>query len=193
VTQGPAPISPTDKETTMSAILEQPEVVRTMQETLQAVPAPQPVSPGAAVDSKPLIGGEITIHIALSPGMITLLAAPLTVLATMLLAWLALRTIGLPIHPAEMLGGAIANTVGGMVASIPLFVLMRKGAQAIAQAGILGIALRVGTVIVGLLVASAPAWGLRWPFLPYWVLAFYFPMLIVETAVVAWLTNKAAH
>jgi hypothetical protein len=183
----------TDKESTMSAILDQPEVVRAMQETLNAVPPPTPVSTGAAVDSRPLLGGEITLHIALSPGMITLVAAPLTVLTTMLLAWLALRTASMPIYPGEMFGGAIVNTVGGMVASIPLFILMRRGAQAIAQAGILGIALRVGTVIVGLLIASAPAWGLHWPFLPYWVLAFYFPMLIVETAVVAWLANKATR
>ena len=178
----------------MSAItLEQPEVIRNMQEVLAQVPAPKAVPTGDAVDSKPLIGGEINIHIAFSPGMITLLSAPVTVLVTMLLGWLMLKTAGMPVFPGEMVGAAIATVIGGVAASLPLFILMKKGAAAIAQAGILGIALRIGTVLMGLLVAGAPAWGLNRMILVYWVLGFFFPMQIVETAVVAWLSNKAKH
>jgi hypothetical protein len=183
----------THKEPNMSVALEQPEVVRSMQEALKAIPAARPTPTGAAVDAKPLVGGEINIHIALSPGMITLISAPITVLATMLLGWLLLKTVGLPVYPGEMLGGAIANTVGGVAASVPLFILMKKGAQAIAQAGILGIALRVGTVLMCMLIAGAEPWGLQRLVLVYWVMAFYFPLLIVETAVVAWLSNKARY
>jgi hypothetical protein len=42
-------------------------------------------------------------------------------------------------------------------------------------------------------MAGAPAWGLERMTLVYWVMAYYFPLLMVETAVVAWLANKAKH
>jgi hypothetical protein len=144
-----------------------------------------------AVDNQPLVGGEINIRLALSPGTITLVAAPLTVLATMLLGWLLLKSLGIPLYPGEMLAGAIVNTLGGLMASLPLFIRMQKGAAAIAQAGLLGIALRMGMVLLGLLIACAPAWGLDRIPLIFWVMGYYFPLLIVETAVVAWLCNKA--
>ena len=177
----------------MAVAIERPEIIQNMQEALKAIPVAKPLPTGPAVDAKPLVGGEINIRIALSPGMVTLISAPITVLFTMVMAWLLLKTAGMPLYPGEMLGGAIANTVGGVAASIPLFILMKRGAQAIAQAGILGIALRVGTVLMGMLIAGAPAWGLERGVLVYWVMGFYFPLLIVETAVVAWLSNKAKH
>jgi len=148
---------------------------------------------GDAVDSKPLVGGEIHIRLALSAGMMTLLAAPVTVLVTMVVGWVVLKSLGLPLYPGEMMGGAIVNTLGGVAASIPLFIRMKKGAAAIAQAGLMGIALRMGTVLLGMLAACAPAWGLERIALIFWVMGYYFPLLIVETAVVAWLCNKAKH
>jgi hypothetical protein len=182
------------KESHMSvAALEQPEVIRSMQAALAEVPVAKPLPTGNAVDNKPLVGGEINIRLALSPGMVTLLSAPITVAVTMLLGWLMLKTAGMPIYPGEMIGGAIVNVLGGVAAAAPLFILMKKGAAAIAQAGILGIALRIGTVLMAMLLAGAPAWGLERMPLVYWVLGYYFPMLIVETAVVAWLSNKAKH
>jgi hypothetical protein len=181
------------KESVMSVAIDQPEVLRSMQDALAQVPAAKPLPAGNAVDSKPLVGGEINIRIALSPAMLTLISAPVTVLATMLLAWLFLKTAGMPLHPAELLGGAIVNVIGGAAASIPLMILMKKGTAAIAQAGILGIALRIGTVLLAMLVAGSSAWGLDRMILVYWVMAYYFPMLIVETAVIAWLSNKAKH
>src|SRR5436305_644526 len=96
-----------------------PQVLLSMQEALSAVPAPKPIPTGEAVDSKPLIGGEINIHIALTPGMITLIAAPVTVLATMLMGWLALRTLGMPLYAGEMFGGAIANSLGCSATFLP--------------------------------------------------------------------------
>ena len=177
----------------MTGAIEQPEVIRSMQAALAATPVPKPLPRDAAVDAKPLIGGEINIHIALSPGMITLLAAPATVLLTMLIGWFVLRTAGMPVYAGEMIGGAIANILGGVAASLPLFILMKKGAAAIAQAGILGIAMRCGTVVLGIMIAGAPAWGLSRMPLVYWVMAYYFPLMIAETFVVAWLSQKAKH
>lgn len=182
-----------NQELAVSVAVEQPEIIRAMQETLAAVPKPRPLPTTPAVDGKPLVGGEINIRIAFSPGMITLLAAPVTVAVTMVLAWVLLKTAGMPISVGEMTGGAIVNVLGGVAASLPLFILMKRGAAAIAQAGILGIALRCGTVLMGLLIASAKPWGLHQMTLVYWVMGFYFPLLMAETAVVAWLSNKAKH
>lgn len=177
----------------MALAIEQSEVIKSMQAALvTAVPVRQ-TPQGPAIENKPLVGPEVTIRLSLSPGMITLIAAPAAVLATMVVGWLALRTSGLPIHAGEMVAGGVVNTLGGIAASLPLFILMKRGATVIAQAGILGIALRVGTVLMGMLMAGATAWGLDRMILVYWVMAYYFPLLMVETAVVAWLANKAKH
>jgi hypothetical protein len=170
-----------------------PEAIRSMQESLAAMPVAKALPKSGAIDDRPLVGAEINIRLALSPGMITLISAPITVLFTMLVGWFILKTLGLPIYGSEMLGGAIVSTIGGVFASIPLFVLMKRGAAAIAQAGILGIAVRCGAILTGMVLAGMPAWGLSRMPLVWWVMGYYFPMLVVETAVVAWLSNKARH
>ena len=177
----------------MSMVVDQTEIIQAMQQNIAALPRPERLPSGPAIENKPLVGGEINIRLALSPGMVTLIAAPITILSTMLLAWILVTTVALPLFGSEMIGGALVNTIGGIAASLPLFILMKKGASAIAQAAILGIALRCGTILMGLLIATAPAWGLTRMPLVYWTLAFYFPLLIVETGVVAWLSNKAKH
>lgn len=174
---------------------ENSDVMLCIQEALAATaiarPRPAPLEP--AIENKPLVGGEIHIRLSLSPATITLLAGPAAVLVTMLAGWMLLKSIGMPVYHGEMVSGALVNTIGGLAGALPLFFLMKRGAAAIAQAGILGIALRCGTVLMGWLVASAAAWGLEKMPLVYWVMGFYFPLLIVETAVVAWLSQKAKH
>ncbi len=142
----------------MTMAIEQPDVIRNMNAALAEMPRPAPTPTGPAIENKPLVGAEVVIKLSLSPGMVTLMAAPVAVLTTMLLGWLALRTLGMPIFASEMFAGAIVSAVGGMFAALPLFILMKKGAQVIAQAGILGIALRIGATLMGLLIAGpAPA------------------------------------
>jgi len=176
------------------SVFETPEVIRTMQAAMTAEVTAAPALPkGPAIDSKPLAGGEIHIRLALSPGMIVLLAAPLSVLLTSLAAWLLLTTLSQPLYVHEMFAGATVNTLGGILAALPIFWLMKKGAAAIAQAGILSIALRCGAILLGMFAAMAPAWSLDKMPLVYWVMGYYFPLLMVETAVVAWLSNKAKH
>ncbi|HUO10162.1 MAG TPA: hypothetical protein VM008_17785 [Phycisphaerae bacterium] len=144
-----------------------------------------------AIDSRPVLGKSVTIQIGLTPGNVTLFAAPVTVLATMAVGYILLTSLGIPLYAHEMLAGAIVSAIGGMLAAIPLFLFMNKGAQAIAQSGILSIAVRCGMILMGMILALSPAWGLaKMPFV-YWVLGYYFPMLIVETAIVAWLSMKA--
>jgi hypothetical protein len=177
----------------LTLAVEQPEVIQTMNATLKAIPARRQAPTGPAIENKPLVGAEINIKLSLSPGMVTLVAAPVAVLVTMLAGWLVLKTVGMPVYAGEMVAAAIVNIVGGVFAALPLFILMKRGAQAIAQAGILGIAMRVGAIMLGLMMAGAPAWGLSKMPLVYWVMGFYFPLLMVETGVVAWLSMKAKH
>jgi len=155
-----------------------------------------PAASGAsapAIDSKPLAGGQVTIKLAITPGMITLVASPLTVLATMLAGFVLVTSAGIPLFPREMLGAAIVNTVGGILAALPLFLLMKRGAQAIAQGAIFGVAVRIASILLGLILAMGPGWHLDRMPLVYWVLAYYFPLLIVETSIVGWLSHKAKH
>jgi hypothetical protein len=169
----------------MSAVMNSSEVV----ETVRAAQRPM----GPAIESKPLVGSEVTIKLALTPGTVTLIAAPVTVIVTMVAGWVLLTSLGSPVYVREMIGAGIVNALGGMLASVPLFLLMRKGAQAIAQAGILAIAVRCGAILMGMILAMSPAWGMNKMPLVYWMMGCYFPMLMVETAVVAWLANKARH
>jgi len=181
------------KESTMAVAIEQSEVMQSMQAALTAA-APIGATPtGPAIENKPIVGAEVTIKLSLSPGMVTLIAAPVTVAATMLLGWALLRSVGMPVHAAEMLGGAIATTIGGAFAAVPMFLLMKRGAQAIAQAALLGIALRIGATLMVMMLAGAGGWGLERIVLAYWVLGFYAPMFVVESAVNIWLSNNAKH
>ena len=145
----------------------------------------------AAIDAIPVAGPSLTLEIGIAPANIVLCTAPVTVAIVMLAAWVMLKSVGFPLYMNEMFAAAIVSAVGGMFASIPLYVLMRKGAQMIAKAGILSIAVRCSLVLFGMILAMQPAWGLaKMPFV-YWVLAYYFPILMVETALVAWLSVKA--
>ncbi len=170
----------------MTAVMNQSEMI----ETVQAARV-HPAALGPAIDSKPLVGSEVTIKLALSPAMITLIVAPATVLVTMLAGWIILTSFAIPVHIPEMIAGGIVNAVGGMLAAIPLFLLMKRGAQAIAQAALLGIAVRCAAILMGLIMALGPGWGLGHMILAYWILGYYFPLLIVETSIVGWLCHKA--
>jgi hypothetical protein len=171
-------------------------LMNTSSETMTKVAAARAVpraARGPAIEQKALVGPELNIKVALTPGMVTLIAAPVTVGLTMLTAWVALTTLGMPIFKAEMMGAGIVSALGGMFASIPLFLWMKNGAEAIARAGLMSIGVRCVMILLGMCALFSPAWGLvRMPTV-YWILAFYFPLLIVETAVVAWLSQKAQH
>ncbi|HEY4329188.1 MAG TPA: hypothetical protein VGN88_05580, partial [Phycisphaerae bacterium] len=140
----------------------------------------------------------------MSPGMVALLAAPVTIAVTMILGGLLVWVLGVELHPREMVGAAMANMLGGVAASLPLFFLMRarrnsddagrrkaEGGVAIAQGAMIGIALRIGIVLMGMVFLQVAGVGLQMMVLAYWVMGFYFPVLMAETAVVAWLSQRA--
>ena len=144
-----------------------------------------------AIAPTPVVGTVYTIRLGLTPATIVLFSAPATVAIVMAVAWVLLTSAEFPLYANEMIAAALVSAIGGMFASLPLFVLLGKGAQMIAKAGIMSIGVRCSMVLFGMILAMQPAWGLaKMPFV-YWVLAYYFPMLMVETALVAWLSVKA--
>jgi len=155
----------------------------TVPKELISVTAGQPQVAGAS-------RSVVKPSIRLTPRSVILLAAPATVVATMMVGYLILTTAGLPLYAAEMMAGAFVNTVGGLLAAIVLMLTINKGAAGVAQAGILGIGLRCGAVLVGILMAGMAVFGLNHGALVYWVMGYYFPLLIVESALVAWLSHR---
>ena len=153
---------------------------------------PQVVAPGQAISPsiEHIVCGPA---IQLSQRLFTLAAPFVCVLATMAVGYLVLSFTGHTVHVSEMLAGAVVNTIGGVLAAGALLKMMKNGAVGIAQAGILGIGLRCGAVLVGMLIAGIPFFGLDRSVLVYWVMGFYFPMLIVESALVAWLSNRVPN
>ena len=132
-------------------------------------------------------------QVRLSVRQVTILAAPVTVIATMLVGSVVLSLTGLPLYAGEMISGGIVNLVAGLLAAATILAMMGKGTVGVAQAGILGIAIRCGTVLMGILFTQLLPLGFDKTILVYWAIAFYFPMLIVESALIAWLSNKLAH
>ena len=122
---------------------------------------------------------------------ITILTAPATVLLTILLGWLLLTSFGWPLHTREMTAAAIVNTAGGMLAALPLCLMMHHGVLAIMRAWTIGQAVRIGVIFFGILLASGSGWGMAKMPLIYWALACYFPLLAAETATAVWLSRKA--
>lgn len=145
----------------------------------------------AQLDRQTIAGPELNIRVSLSPRAILLLAAPVSVLVTMAIGWVLLKSMGVRVYASEMLAASIINIIGGTLAALPLFFWMKRGAIAIAQAGLLGIAIRCGAILGGLVLAFGPGWGLAKMPVAYWTLAFYFPLLIAETAMVGWLSHRA--
>jgi hypothetical protein len=142
-------------------------------------------------DRQTLAGPELNIRLSISPRMLLLVASPVSVLVTALVGWVVLKSMALPLHGHEMIGAAIINILGGTLAALPLFFMMKRGAIAIAQSGLMGIVVRCSVILGGLVLAFGPGWGLEKMPLVYWVLAFYFPLLIAETFMVAWLSHRA--
>jgi len=122
--------------------------------------------------------------------MITLLAAPVTVLLTMLIGGLILTSFACPLHLPEMIAAGTINALGGLLAALPLVFWMTRGADAIVRAWMAGTAIRVGVILFGLFVASGSGWALSKMPLISWTLACYFPLLAVEATTAAWLTHK---
>ena len=66
--------------------------------------------------------------------LMTLLAAPVTVLVTMMVGYVVLTALRVPVHAGEMAVGACVNVVGGLLAAIAVVTKLKKGTAGIVQA-----------------------------------------------------------
>jgi len=133
----------------------------------------------------------LKLELEIGPGLALLLSSPVAVGVAILVGWVLLTSLGIPVYGREMFAAGIVSAVGGTLAVLPLFAVFKRGAAAIAKAAIMGIGLRCGLILAGVILAMGPGWSLDRMPLVYWVLGCYFPVLIVETAMVSWLCQKA--
>lgn len=164
----------------MTAALHSCEVLNKVETACAPASAPAPAAAPA-----------FTLQITFSPAALTVTAAPVCVGLTALAGYVLLTSLGMPLFARELLAAAIISIVGGVAAALPLAIWSKRGAAAIARAGIVGIFIRCGLVLMGLVLAMGPGWALAHTPLVYWVVVFYFPMMIVETAAVALLCQRA--
>jgi hypothetical protein len=146
-----------------------------------------------AIENKPIAGGVVTIQVGLTPGMVMLLSGPLAVVLVMTLGWVVRTSFGMPLYGREMIGGGIVNIVGGIFAALPIVLFMKRGVVAIIQASMLAMVVRCGVILMGLMLALGAGWNLDRMPLAVWTLCCYFPLLMAETACIAWLNNKSTQ
>jgi hypothetical protein len=96
------------------------------------------------------------------------------------------------VYESEMLGAGIVNVAGAVLSALPVLMLMKRGVLGIMQASLLSMMVRCGVILLGLLLALGPGWGLAKMPLAIWTLCCYFPLLMTETTCLAWLTNRSA-
>ena len=157
-----------------------------------ARPAVRPEVAAPARENKP-VAGVITIRLAFTPGLVMLLSAPVAVGVVMALGWVVRTSFSMPLYGHEMIAGGIVNVIGGLVAAVPILIFMKKGVIAIVQATMLSMVLRCGVILMGLMLAFGPGWQLAKMPLAVWTLCCYFPLLIVETACIAWMSQKSPN
>lgn len=148
--------------------------------------------PVSSVPAKSETGKHIgfSIHFHLNPATVLLSMPVLAVLLTALIGFIVTASFGLKFYGREMIAAGVVAVVGGMISALPVAACWRKDALKIAQAALMGIALRVGTILLGTFLALGPGWALAKMPLTYWTLAMYFPLLAAETGVIAYISNR---
>lgn len=123
------------------------------------------------------------------PTATLLLATPLAVALTTVVGCGLLWVLGQGLHPREMTASALVSIVAGLLAVVPMVAALPKP-DAMPQAALASIGIRVAVVLGGVVLALGPAWHLQREPLVFWILGYYFPLLAAETGVMAWLFNR---
>ncbi len=131
-----------------------------------------------------------SLHFRLNPATVLVSVPFLAVGVTALIGYVVTMSFGISFYFREMLAAGIVAIVGGILSGLPVALSWRKDALKIAQMSLLGMALRVGTILAGTFLALGPGWALAKMPLTYWTLGMYFPLLAAETAVMAYISNR---
>ena len=120
------------------------------------------------------------------------LTPPAAIAAAMVLALLVLRLFQRPLYLHEMLAAALVSVVVGILAVLPMVVLIGRGAILLLRCAVLANMTRLVGVALGavLVIAFAPV-QLHKTVLVLWLAAFYFVLLVAESMVSSWVIKNS--
>ncbi len=120
------------------------------------------------------------------------LTPPAAIAAAMVLALLVLRLFQRPLYLHEMLAAALVSVVVGILAVLPMVVLIGRGAILLLRCAVLANMTRLVGVALGavLVIAFAPV-QLHKTVLVLWLVAFYFVLLVAESMVSSWVIKNS--
>ncbi len=119
-----------------------------------------------------------------------LLSTPVAVGLCLLLGWGGMISLEMQRYTREMFAAGAVIFVAGIAATLPMIVLLNKGAVAMARGALSAHAIRLLAALLGALVLMAPHWHLQKSAAIEWVLGFYFVLLIIETAASTWVMRN---
>ena len=119
-------------------------------------------------------------------------AGPVAIAVILALGTLVMYSFNLMAYQRELLAAAIIALAAGLVAVLPLLVLMRHGILAIIRLTMLAAALRVFLMFGGLILAAGPGWKLSIVPLAVWTGACYLALLIAESSATTWVVRDGA-
>jgi len=108
----------------------------------------------------------------------------------MLAAWVVATSFTLNFYPSEMLAAGIINGIAGVLAIVPMLLVVGKGTLFIARTALLATTLRMILVLIGLVLAYGPGWHLQHTPIIAWAGLFYAVMLISEGIAVSWVMRR---
>ena len=126
-------------------------------------------------------------HLALSRAVVAL-SAPVAIGIVMALGFVVCKSFNIG-YRGEMLAAAIVSLVAGLVAVMPLLILMHRGLITIVRLTMAATAIRVVVMLAGMFLATRPGWSLSMMPLVAWGSGCYIAMLIAESMATAWVVR----
>jgi len=123
--------------------------------------------------------------------MALLLTSPVVILCAMLAGIVGLSLLKRPLYLQEMFIAALISVTVGILAVLPMAILISRGALLIRCAQLAIMIRLVGPVIGALIVLMVPAWHAHMQQLLIWLLVFYFVLYLAESWVSSWAFKRA--
>ncbi|HTV47480.1 MAG TPA: hypothetical protein VMG59_03455 [Phycisphaerae bacterium] len=121
-----------------------------------------------------------------------LLTSPVVILCVMCVGIVGLSLLKRPLYLEEMFIAALLSVTVGVLAVLPMAILISRGAVLLIRCAQLAIMIRlVGPIIGVLIVLLVPAWHAHRQQILIWLLAFYFVLYLVENLVSSWAFKHA--
>jgi hypothetical protein len=124
--------------------------------------------------------------------LVLLLTAPVVVALSLLAGIAGVSMLRRPLYLEEMFVAALISMTVGILAVLPMALLINRGAVLLIRCAQLAIMIRlVGPVIGVIVVLMIPAWHANKEQLLIWLLVFYFVLYLAESVVSSWAFKHA--